>query len=191
MLCLQVLLSATVFRNHILFTVMAIAMVSAADPVELMEDVHRYLFPTLLQETMPSASAKQAHTTLVALEAAMAAASQGCNATVIQKRVTALLVSMLALDDAGIAAVDKANARTVSDVTYRVADADVKHSLTLLDTIFHQVASETQASLNPMRKEVQQVTAAMAAAMNIDAESMGTSFETVLEVCPPPCLPLH
>ena len=138
-------MKATVFRIHILFTVVAVAMLPDQDPCELMDNVHRSLFPARLQETRPSQSAQQASTTLTALEAAMAAACQGCNATEVQKRINTLITSMLALDDAGMSTVEGANARTVSEVTHHMLNCPVCQSLVRLGTEFHRTVSEASS----------------------------------------------
>eukprot|EP00892_Ulva_mutabilis_P003571 jgi/Ulvmu1/1586/UM111_0014.1 len=181
---IMVLMGASMFRNHVLFTVLAIAMVSDQNPDDLMEDVHGFLFPKLLQATRPSASMQQVQSTLAALEAAMASAIHGCNATSVQTRITELLVCMLALDNEGVKEVDRAAARTVSDVTYRIADADVRRSLNLLDTNFHQTANESQAGREAVAREVQEVVTAMASARAIPVDSMSTAGPAVLqELC--------
>lgn len=183
--CLQVLFKATVSRAHILFTLMAAALVKEGDACDMMGNAHRCLFPVRCQETRPSPDKQHEQATLRSLEAAMGAASQGCNATEVHLCISDLLLSMLSLNDEGIAAVDRINAGTMSYVLECVPSAVRKH-LEFLDTYFHGAVSETKDSLRPAREEVNQVLAAMAEARTIEPANLAFAVPVVLQVPPPP-----
>jgi len=183
-------MKATVFRIHILFTVVAVAMLPDQDPCELMDNVHRSLFPARLQETRPSQSAQQASTTLTALEAAMAAACQGCNATEVQKRINTLITSMLALDDAGMSTVEGANARTVSEVTHHMLNCPVCQSLVRLGTTAGEIVLEVcphacMHALEPATLRHPHAAATSAPGQTDTALSRGSTARAT-----PPCMPL-